>query len=245
MSSSSPTPAPYNGGLDPADFKPGTVAPCAVCGKGCFKSTNPAEGFRCSEHTFAAMKLAELEEQPEPKPKKHKTKKEKSLTIKIQETSLYPWNSSMRLLLLVLHHATRKPKEDYSDTWAPTGWTAEEMVGWCDMAQWQLAERVGVTEDHMGRMLRTLEEDEVIESQGWRDPETGKLHNRYRIIPEMIEANQRKRPAPGRRAEVLPRYEDGSRPSKANGKLHKGMFSKTNQPGMSAKKKALMEEDGE
>ena len=244
MSSSSPTPVQYNG-LNPADYKPGTVAPCEVCGKNCFRSLNSKEGFRCEDHTFAAMKLAELDEQPEPKPKKHKAKKEKSLTIKIQETSLYPWNPTMRYLLMVLHLGTRKPKEDYSDTWAPTGWTAEEMVGWCDMAQWQLAERVGVTEDHMGRLLRTLEDDEVIEIEQWRDPDTGKWHARYRIMPEMIEANQRKRSAPGRRAEVLPRYKEGTRPSKANGNLHKGMFSKSNQPSMSAKKKALMEEDGE
>jgi hypothetical protein len=242
MSSSSPTPVQYNG-LNPADYKPGTVAPCEVCGRNCFRSPNSKEGFRCKDHTFAAMKLAELEEQPEPKPKKHKTKKEKSLTIKIQEMEKYDWNPSMRLLLFVIHLGTRRAKDNYDDTWAPTGWTAEEMVGWCDMAQWRLAQRVGLTEDRINEMLQQLEDDGFIDKEGWTDPDTNMLHCRYRIIVETVDANQRPSHTP--KTKRGDRYAKGSRPSKANGNLHKGMFSKSNQPGVSAKRKAIMEEDDE
>ena len=237
MSSSSPTPVQYNG-LNPANYKPGTIAPCAVCGKGCFKSTNPEEGFRCSEHTFAAIKLAELEKDSKAKPK-HKTKKPKSLRIKIQEMEKYEWNPSMRLLLLVIELGTRRAKDNYEDTWAPTGWTAEEMVGWCDMAQWRLAQRIGLSEDHTGRMLRQLDEDGFIETEGWRDPNDGKIHNRYRIIEATVDANQRPSHTP--ETPRGKRYNNPDKPRKAN----KGSFNKNNQPGISALRKAILEEDGE
>jgi hypothetical protein len=240
MSSSSPTPAPYNGGLNPADYKPGSVAPCAVCGKGCFKSTNPAEGFRCSEHTFAAIKLAELEAESKAKPKsKHKTKKPLSMTIQLQEIADYEWNPSMRYLLMIIHLGTRRKKDDYEDTWAPTGWTAEEMVGWCDMAQWRIAGRLGLTPDHTGRMLRQLEADGWIEIEGWTDPDTNMLHCRYRIIAEKVMASQRKEWSPTMRRGS--RYNNPVKPRKAN----KGSFNSTNQPGKSAQRKAIEEMDDE
>jgi hypothetical protein len=48
------------GGLNPADFKPGTVVPCEICGRGCFKSEIVGCGDRCLDHTESAMELAEL-----------------------------------------------------------------------------------------------------------------------------------------------------------------------------------------
>jgi hypothetical protein len=79
----------------------------------------------------AAERGEEIEEidTPEPK-KKHPTKKAKSLTIKLQEISAYEYNPSMRYLLMIIHLGTRREKDNYDNTWAPTGWTAEEMVGW-------------------------------------------------------------------------------------------------------------------
>lgn len=185
----------------------------------------------------AAERGEEVEEIETPATKKkHPTKKPKSLTIKIQEIEKYDWNPSMRYLLMVIHIGTRRSKEDYEDTWAPTGWTAEEMVGWCDMAQWRLAGRVGLTTDRICQMLKQLEEDGFIRIEGWRDEETGKLHCRYQIVPEMIEASQR--------PEWSPRMKRGPRNSKPR-VANKGSFSAKNQPKMSALRKAILEEEGE
>jgi DNA-binding MarR family transcriptional regulator len=173
------------------------------------------------------------------KPKSHPTKKPKSLSIKVQEIERYDGNPSMRFLLLILVLATRREKDNYSDTWAPNGWTAEEMVGWCDMAQWQLAERVGLTEGRIEKMLKQLEDHGFIRIEKWRDDDTGKLHCRYQVIEEMVDASQRKRSGDGRRAQRGSRYKEGSR------KANKGSFSKTNQPTISAVRKAIMEEDDE
>lgn len=177
-------------------------------------------------------------EEAKAKPKKsHPKKKTKGLLIQIQEMEAFDGNPTMRYLIFTIEFCKRKPKEDYDNTWAPTGWTAEEMVGWCDMAQWRLAQRVGVTEDHMGRMLRTLEEKGFIEIEGWRDPDDGKLHSRYRVIPEMIAANQRKEHS--RRAARNLRYAPGSR------KANAGSFSHSNQPKITALQQAVREEDSE
>ena len=173
---------------------------------------------------------------PEPKTKRTPRQKPKSLSIKVQEMEKYDWNPSMRFLLLILVLGTRRSKDDYEDTWAPSGWTAEEMVGWCDQAQWRLAQRVGLTEDHINGMLKQLEDDGFIRIQGWTDPDTGKLHCRYKVVEEMVDTNQR--PSHTR---STPRGERYSQPRKAN----KGSFSKINQPGRSDRRKAIMEEDDE
>ena len=176
-------------------------------------------------------------EEAKTKPKKsHPTKKPKGLLIQIQEMEAYDWNPAMRYLLFIIAFGTRKAKDDYEDTWAPTGWTAKEMVGWCDMAQWRLAQRVGLTEGRINQMLKQLEKKGFIEIEGWTDPDTGKLHCRYRVIPEKVEAEQRKEHS--RRAQRGPRT---SKPRKGN----KGSFSKSNQPKLSASQRAIREEDGE
>jgi hypothetical protein len=188
----------------------------------------------------AAERGEEIEEidTPEPK-KKHPTKKAKSLTIKLQEISAYEYNPSMRYLLMIIHLGTRREKDNYDNTWAPTGWTAEEMVGWCDFAQWKIAGRLGLTTDHTGRMLRQAEEDGWVDIEQWRDPDTRKWHARYRLIPEMVEANQRPEWSP--KMKRGDRYAEGSR----KGKTNAGSFSKSNQPKISDKQRAIREEDGE
>ena len=173
----------------------------------------------------------------EPKIKRIPRQKPKSLTIKVQEMEKYDWNPSMRFLLLILVLGTRRSKDDYEGTWAPSGWTAEEMVGWCDMSQWRLAHRVGLTEERTSKMLKQLEEDGFIEIEGWRDEETGKLHCRYRVIEEKVDVSQRKEH--NRSAKRGPRYKEGTR------KANKGSFSAKNQPTISARRKAIMEEDHE
>jgi len=180
----------------------------------------------------------EAEEAKSAKPK-HKTKRELSLTIKLQEISAYEYNPSMRYLLMIIHLGTRRAKDNYDNTWAPTGWTAEEMVGWCDFSYWKLAGRLGLTEDHTGRMMRQAEEDGWVKIEQWRDPDTGKWHARYRLIPEMVEANQREEWSPNMKRGD--RYAEGSR----KGKTNAGSFSKSNQPKISALQKAIREEDDE
>ena len=173
------------------------------------------------------------------KPKIVKGKRPKGLSIKVQEIEKYEWNPSMRFLLLILVLGTRREKDDYEDTWAPSGWTAEEMVGWCDMAQWRLAQRVGLTEGRINQMLKQLEDDGFIHIEGWTDPDTGKLHCRYQVIEEMVDASQRPSHTP--KTKRGDRYSNPDKPRKAN----KGSFSSKNQPKMSALRKAILEEDGE
>ena len=48
------------GGLDPADYRPGTVVPCEICGKGCSSEAGGGSG-RCAEHTEAALALKQSE----------------------------------------------------------------------------------------------------------------------------------------------------------------------------------------
>ena len=193
----------------------------------------------------AAMKRSATVEQgeeptPEPaKPKMVRAKRPKSLTIKVQEMEKYDWNPSMRFLLLILVLGTRREKEDYSDTWVPENspWTAEEMVGWCDMAQWRLAQRVGLTEGRINQMLAQLEEDGFIEKEEWTDPDLGTYHCRYRVLEVTVDFHQRKEHHA--KAKRGPRVKEGSR------KANRGSFSTANQPGRTAQRRAIIEEDDE
>src|ERR1700752_4316249 len=96
---------------------------------------------------------------------------DKSLTILIQESDLYDWDSSARLLLLVLHVGTRRKatNADGEEKWVQEDcpWSAEDMVGWCDMAQWRLALRVGISEDRIQKILARFEKDKVIRIETW------------------------------------------------------------------------------
>jgi len=103
------------------------------------------------------------------------------------------------------------------------------------MAQWRLAQRVGLTEDHINKMLAQLEEDGFIIIEGWTD-ENHKEHRRYQVQEAVVDAHQRKDHSAN--AKRGPRY---STPRTVN----KGSFSSKNQPKMSALKKAIMEEDDE
>lgn len=167
-------------------------------------------------------------------------KKPKSLSIKIKEISSYDGNPAMRLLLENLVDGTRREKEDYSDTWIPEScpWTAEQMVGWCDMAQWRLAGRIGLTKDHTGKMLRQLETDGWIIIETWRDETTKTDHNRYQVVEAMVDANQRPEWNPRMKSGV--RYKAGSR------KATSGSFKKGDLNPQRAKKlAAIREEDDE
>jgi hypothetical protein len=140
-----------------------------------------------------------------------------SLPIRIMQSDLYDWNPSRRMLLLVLALGTRTDPEAWIQEDCP--WTAEEMVGYCDMAQWRLALRVGKSESQVHKDLMQMEEDGVIHIDRWQDSNHAD-HNRYRIIEDMVNEHQRPKQKPD--VERPPRYKK-PRPKK-------GWFSTHNQP---------------
>jgi len=149
---------------------------------------------------------------------------DKSLTILIQESDLYDWDPSARLLLLALHLGTRRnsTNADGEDKWVQEDcpWSAKDMVGWCDMAQWRLALRVGISEDRIQKILARFEKDKVIRIETWDDSNYAH-HNRYQIIEATIRANQR--PQQKRDVPRKSRY-------KTKRGANKGSFSSSNQP---------------
>jgi len=67
----------------------------------------------------------------------------KSLSIRIQESDLYEYNPAANMLLMVICLGQRRVKRKLRRHWVQEDCpkTAEELVGWCDMAQWRLALR--------------------------------------------------------------------------------------------------------
>lgn len=178
------------------------------------------------------MKAASaFEEEPKketPRQKAKRIAKERgivkhSLPIRVQECELFDFDPTARMTLLVIALGQRSEKEDYSDTWVQEDcpWTAEEMVGWCDFSQWRIAQRVGGTEDNIGRVIRKLEKQKpnVLIVETWIDSNNAR-HNRYKIVEDVIDANQR----PSHRKDTVrpPRYK-----KKAS---TRGRFTSENQP---------------
>lgn len=147
----------------------------------------------------------------------------KSLPILIQESDLWDWNPTKRMLLLVIALGTRKEKEDYSDTFIQEDCplTAEEAVGYCDMAQWRLAGRVGITEGYVSDLVNEYEAEGVLRIERWEDA-NGTKHAMYKINEVVVREHQR--PEQRRGMKRPPRYK---KPRKANGTS----FSHANQPG--------------
>ena len=145
------------------------------------------------------------------------TKKEKTLPILIMESELCEWDSTARFTLVVLALGARSRPDGWLQPDCP--WTGEEMLGWCDMAQWRLAQRVGTTEDNMQRVLSKLEKKGYIEIEAWEDS-THARHNRYRVIVEVVKDKQR--PDHKRDTKRPPRYAEKA-PSR-------GRFTSDNQP---------------
>jgi len=148
----------------------------------------------------------------------------KSLSILVQESDLYDWNPSARFLLLILVVGTRRSavNEDGTPKWVQEDcpWTAEEMIGWCDFAQWRLAIRVGKSESQIHRDIQRFAADEVITIRYWTDSNNVK-HDMYQVNAAVVMKHQR----PEQTASV-------ERPSRygVERKPNKGSFSKTNQP---------------
>lgn len=143
----------------------------------------------------------------------------KSLSIRVQECQLYDWDTSARMTLLVIALATRTNAEAWVQEDCP--YTAEQMVGWCDQAQWRIAQRVGKSENRIQKILAKFEEDGVLIIEQWRDSNNCP-HNRYQIVEPVIDDNQR--PEHSRFARRPSRF-------KVKRGANDGSFSTDNQPG--------------
>jgi hypothetical protein len=155
----------------------------------------------------------------------------KSLAIRLQESDLYEYNPAANLLLLVICLGQRREKENYDDTWVQEDCpkTAEELVGWCDMAQWRLALRSKMSESQVLRYVKRFEKDGVIEIDGWTSPTTGFEHRMYRIVGEVVDEHQR----PEQSATV-------ERPGRYKTKApNRGRFTAKNQPKKNKKSRAV------
>ena len=158
------------------------------------------------------------EEEKKEKFKKLKNKfGKKSLPIRIMESSLYDWSPGTRLTLLIIALGQRTNDE----AWVPedSPWTAGQMLGWCDQAQWRIALRGGKSESQVHRDIIRFEKDGVLEVERWRDSNNVN-HDRYRIVEAVVDGNQRpeQKPTVGRPN----RYKE-PRPKM-------GWFSSKNQP---------------
>ncbi len=145
----------------------------------------------------------------------------KSLSIRIQESDLYEYNPAANMLLMVICLGQRRVKENYDDTWVQEDCpkTAEELVGWCDMAQWRLALRSKMSESQVWRYLQQFEADGVIDIEGWTDTNHME-HRMYRIVEAVVDEHQRPKQS-----------EHVKRPSRYKVKNSKrGWFSAKNQP---------------
>ena len=158
----------------------------------------------------------------------------KSLPILIMESELWDWNPAKRMLLMAIALGTRKEKEDYTGTFLQEDCpkTVEDMVGWCDMAQWRLALRVGISEDYVQKLLGEFEEEGVLIIDRWTD-DNGTNHDMYQVVVDVVKENQR--PEQKRHVKRPPYY-------KVKRGANKGSFSHANQPGKNREVRDLDDE---
>jgi hypothetical protein len=161
-------------------------------------------------------------------------KEDKHILIAVQEMEKYDWHPAARYLLLVILMARRNDPKAWIQPDAPL--TAEEAIGWCDMSQWRLAQRVGLEERQIQRILKMFEKDGAIKMRTWRD-EHGALHTMYWVNEDYIRAHGR--PSHRKDTPRPSRYKEGSR------KGNKGSFTTANQPGVSPNRRAIREADDE
>ena len=173
------------------------------------------------------MKAAALEEETNQETAKEKAKRllkergleKKSLPIRVMESELFDWNSTARMILLVIALGYRTNEDAYTPADMPDEMKAD-LLGWCYFAQWRIAQRVGKTEKHIQRVISAMEKMSIIIIEEWTDSNNAK-HNRYKIVEDMIDTNQR----PSHRR-------DTKRPRRSGVKrsANKGSFTSENQP---------------
>jgi len=148
-------------------------------------------------------------------------KKPDSLMKMLMESDLCDYKPGRFAALLVLAHGLRVEKEDYSNTWIQEEcpYTVEEMVGWCDFAQWHLALRAKKSESQIQKDIKQFKKDGVIEIRHWEDS-NGAGHNAYKFNVDVVKDH--KRPAQKPDVERPGRY--GKKSSS------RGRFTSENQP---------------
>jgi hypothetical protein len=163
--------------------------------------------------------------------KKAVAKKSKSLSIRIQESDLYDWDSTARMTLLVIALGQRVNEDAWVQEDCP--WSGEEMLGWCDMAQWRIALRVGKSENRIQKVITQLEKDGVLIIERWTDSNMAD-HDRYQIVEAVVDEHQR--PEQKRGVERPSRY-------KVKRGTNKGSFSTANQPGKNREVREMDEDE--
>ncbi len=151
--------------------------------------------------------------------KKAHVKKENSLLIQIMESDLYDYNPSARFLLTVIAHGQRVNEDAYIPDDMPDKYKDDKCLGWCDMAQWRLALRVGKSESQINRDIQMFRKDGVVVTRGWTDSNKAD-HIMYKIVEDVV--RERQRPAQKKDVARKPRYKNKS--------ASRGWFSAKNQP---------------
>jgi hypothetical protein len=162
---------------------------------------------------------------------------EKSLARKITDSSLYDGQPAARFLLVQLAVLAMDEDSEYPDD-APEKYKADK-EGWCWMSQPKLSLKIGTDSDGrtVRRWIARFQEDGVIQYRDWHD-DNGTLHAEYKVVESVVDAFQRPAKKEDAMAARPKRY---SVPRTAN----RGSFSTANQPGQTAQRRAIMEEDDE
>ncbi len=161
--------------------------------------------------------------------KKAAKKKSRSLPIQIMESDLYDHQPGVQMTLMVLALGTRTNEDAYVPPDCPY---KDDMIGWCNMAQWRIALRAKKSESQVQRDIRQFRDDGVVQARGWED-DNHVEHLMYRIVPEVIKEHQR--PS---------QTEDVKRPGRYKSKnSNRGHFSKKNQPERATAASAGVNED--
>jgi hypothetical protein len=109
---------------------------------------------------------------------------ELSLYIRVGNSILYDYNRGVRATLKEIAFMTSNGRKK------PEGSHFDEYEGWCWASQIVLAERVGCSERQIAYDVEQFLADGVIETRTWHD-RWGHPHREYRVIPEVVDANQR------------------------------------------------------
>jgi hypothetical protein len=183
-----------------------------------------------SNEAVAAVREPETKQEQLARLKKAHAKKENSLVIQIMESDLYDWNPSARFLLVAIAYSQRTNEDAYVPPDCPY---KDDMLGWCDQAQWRLAIRCGKSESQVFKDIKMFRKDGVVQARGWTD-DNGTDHLMYRIVPEVVSEHQR----PEQKKTVV-------RPTRYKTRNPKrGWFSTKNQPNRKANAVAAgMDED--
>jgi hypothetical protein len=186
---------------------------------------------RCpmSKEAVAAVREPETREEQLARLKKAAQKKIMSLPIQIMESDLFDHNPGVQMTLMVIALGTRSNPEAWIQDDCPK--TAEEMMGWCDLAQWRIALRAKKSESKVNRDILKFEEMGILEIERWDDDNNGH-HAMYRISRDVIKEHQRPQKKDTPRA---PRYKVKN--------PNRGRFSAKNQPKKVASGVAEMDEE--